>query len=167
MKKREAVELAKSSGFDLVIISDNPQQPVAKILDYGRFKYDRKKKRKEVKANQTVIENREIRLTPMIGDNDLLVKSKKAREFLMKGDRVKVSLKFRGREMSRKDLGYEKLEHFYKTLEDIAKIDKAPAFSSAKFLDVYLTRDKAKAGSATKEEKHAKDENQERANETR
>lgn len=156
MSKREALEKAASNGFDLVIISDNPKQPVAKILDYGKFKYERKKKRKEAKANQSVTNNREVRLTPMIGIHDLMVKSKKAREFLMDGDRVKVSLKFRGRELARKELGYDKLDEFFKTLEDIAKIDKPATLNGGRFLDLHLSRDKNKK---PKEDKDAKDEN--------
>lgn len=156
MDKRTALERAKDSGLDLVIISDNPQQPVAKILDYGKFKYERKKKRKEAKANQSVTNNREVRLTPMIGVHDLMVKSKKAREFLMDGDRVKVSLKFRGREMARKELGYEKLDEFFKTLEDIAKIDKPATLNGGRFLDLHISRDKNKQ---PKEANNAKDEN--------
>ena len=143
MPTRVAVDKAKSAGFDLVIISDNPAQPVAKILDYGKFKYERQKKRKEAKANQVVTENKEIRLTPMIGDHDIQTKARKAREFLEKGDRVKVSLKFRGREMARQDLGHATLDKFFKQVEDIAKIEK-PALLAGRFLDMYLAKDKSK-----------------------
>ena len=156
MDKRKALEVAKGQGFDLVVISDNPKQPVAKILDYGKFKYERKKKRKEAKANQSVTNNREVRLTPMIGVHDLMVKSKKAREFLLDGDRVKVSLKFRGREMARKELGYEKLGEFFKTVEDIAKIDKPATLNGGRFLDLHISGDKTKI---SKEAKNAKNEN--------
>lgn len=156
MNKTFAIEKAKSEGFDLVVISNNPKQPVAKILDYGKFKYERKKKQKVVKQKQTIINNREVRLTPMIGSHDLMVKSKKAREFLLAGDRVKVSLKFRGREMARKELGYAKLDEFFKTLEDIAKIDKPATLNGGRFLDLFISKDKNKT---PKEEKQdAKDE---------
>jgi len=153
--KKEALELAQEQNLDLVVISNNPKQPVVKILDYGKFKYDRKKKLKEAKANQAVTNNREVRLTPMIGDHDLKFKSKKAREFILNGDRVKVSLKFRGREMARKELGYAKLDDFYKTLEDIAMIQKEPTLNG-RFLDMYLQRDKSKN---PKEATNAKNEN--------
>ncbi len=153
--KKEALELAQEQNLDLVVISNNPKQPVVKILDYGKFKYDRKKKLKEAKANQAVTNNREVRLTPMIGDHDLNFKSKKAREFILNGDRVKVSLKFRGREMARKELGYAKLDDFYKTLEDIAMIQKEPTLNG-RFLDMYLQRDKSKN---PKEATNAKNEN--------
>jgi translation initiation factor IF-3 len=153
MSKKDAVEKAQNAGFDLVIISPNPKQPIAKILDYGKYKYSKKKKDKKAKEKQAVTNNREVRLTPMIGDHDLMVKSKKAREFLLNGDRVKVSLKFRGRELARKELGYAKLEEFFKTLEDIALIQKAPLLSGGRFLDMYLQLDKKKKGENNAETK--------------
>ncbi|NQZ28942.1 MAG: translation initiation factor IF-3 [Mycoplasmatales bacterium] len=143
MPTRAAIEKAKEQGFDLVIISPNPKQPVAKILDYGKFKYERKKKRKEAKANQVVTNNREVRLTPMIGDHDLKVKAKKAKEFILAGDRVKVSLKFRGREMARQELGHETLKRFFAEVEDVAMITKQPQLNS-RFLDMYIQRDNKK-----------------------
>jgi len=158
MSRKDALTKAQEASMDLVIISNNPKQPVAKILDYGKFKYERKKKQKEAKAKQSVTNNREVRLTPMIGDHDLQVKSKKAREFLEAGDRVKVSLKFRGREMARKELGYDKLDQFFKTLEDVAEIQKPPTFSGGRFLDMYLQRSK-NIKKSTKEADNAKDEN--------
>ena len=156
MTKANAIEKAESEGLDLVIISNNPKQPVAKILDYGKFKYERKKKRKDAKSKQSVTNNREIRMTPMIGEHDLMTKSRKAREFILKGDRVKVSLKFRGREMARKSLGFDKLDEFYKTLEDIAEIQKPPTLNGGRFLDMYIQRDKKKK---LKEAPNAEDEN--------
>ena len=159
MSRKDALAKAGELGMDLVIISNNPKQPVAKILDYGKFKYDRKKKQKEAKAKQAVTNNREVRLTPMIGDHDLNVKSKKAREFILNGDRVKVSLKFRGREMARKELGYDKLDQFFKTLEDIAEITKKPTFTGGRFLDMYLQKSKNAKKAKNKEADNAKNEN--------
>ncbi len=151
MDTRAAVEKAKSDGFDLVVISPNPKQPVAKILDYGKFKYERKKKRKEAKSKQSVTNNREVRLTPMIGDHDIKTKAKKAREFLLAGDRVKVSLKFRGREMARQELGHDTLKRFFQEVKDVAVITKEPMLNS-RFLDMYLQK---KAGN--KQPKEAND----------
>lgn len=140
---REAIEIAKEQGLDLVLISVEPK-PIARILNYGKFKYERKKKQKLIKEKQTIIENRQIRLTPLIGENDLMVKSKKAREFILEGNRVKVSLKFRGREMSRQDLGYNVLNKFYASLEDIADIAKEAKLVNERFLDLYLQPNKNK-----------------------
>ncbi|VEU76491.1 translation initiation factor IF-3 [Mycoplasmopsis columboralis] len=140
-------------------------------MDYGKFKYDRKKKQKEIKEKQTNVQNREVRLTPLIGENDLMVKSKKAREFLLKGDRIKVSLKLRGREIGRKDLGLATLEKFFKTLEDIAEITKEAKLVNDRFLDMNLQPNKQKIAKYLKElnsdkqkeakegENNAKDEN--------
>lgn len=147
---KEAIELAKEEKKDLVLIAAEPK-PVARILDYGKFKYDRKKKQKELKEKQTNVQNREVRLTPMIGDNDLMVKSKKAREFLLKGDRIKVSLKLRGREIGRKDLGLATLDKFFKTLEDIAEITKEAKLVNERFLDMNLQPNKQKIARYLKE----------------
>ncbi len=136
--------------MDLVLISVDPK-PIARILDYGKFKYDRKKKQKENKEKQTTIQNREIRLTPMIGENDLLTKSKKAREFLLKGDRIKVSVKLRGREIGRKDLGENVLNKFFTQVENIADKTTEPKLVNERFLDMNLQPNKIKIAKYLKE----------------
>ncbi|UUD35772.1 translation initiation factor IF-3 [Mycoplasmopsis caviae] len=147
---REAIEMAKEQRLDLVLISVQPK-PIARILDYGKFKYERKKKQKAAKEKQTVIQNRQIRLTPLIGEHDLNVKAKKAREFLLEGDRIKVSLKFRGRELARPELGHKTLEKFYKAVEDLADIAKDAALVNDRFLDMYLQPNKIKVNKYKKE----------------
>ncbi|MCU9937286.1 translation initiation factor IF-3 [Mycoplasmopsis felis] len=150
LTKSEALELAKNEKMDLVLISVDPK-PIARILDYGKFKYDRKKKQKENKEKQTTIQNREIRLTPMIGENDLLTKSKKAREFLLKGDRIKVSVKLRGREIGRKDLGENVLNKFFTQVENIADKTTEPKLVNERFLGVNLQPNKIKIAKYLKE----------------
>ncbi|WP_322901806.1 translation initiation factor IF-3 [Mycoplasmopsis felis] len=150
LTKSEALELAKNEKMDLVLISVDPK-PIARILDYGKFKYDRKKKQKENKEKQTTIQNREIRLTPMIGENDLLTKSKKAREFLLKGDRIKVSVKLRGREIGRKDLGENVLNKFFTQVENIADKTTEPKLVNERFLDMNLQPNKIKIAKYLKE----------------
>ncbi|MCU9939921.1 translation initiation factor IF-3 [Mycoplasmopsis felis] len=150
LTKSEALELAKNEKMDLVLISVDPK-PIARILDYGKFKYDRKKKQKENKEKQTTIQNREIRLTPMIGENDLLTKSKKAREFLLKGDRIKVSVKLKGREISRKDLGENVLNKFFTQVENIADKTTEPKLVNERFLDMNLQPNKIKIAKYLKE----------------
>ncbi len=130
--------------MDLVLIDIKNNKPIAKILDYGKFKYDKKKKQKAAKEKQSVTINREIRLTPLIGDHDLNTKAKKAREFILEGNRVKVSVKFRGRERARTELGEEILTKFYALVEDIAKISKEATLVNEKFLDIYVEKDKRK-----------------------
>lgn len=146
---KDAIEIARIEKMDLVLIQVKPK-PIARILDYGKFKYDRKKKHKEQKEKQTSIQNREVRLTPMIGDNDLLTKSKKAREFLLKGDRIKVSLKLRGREIGRKDLGISTLQKFFASLEDVAEMTKEPKLVNDRFLDMNLQPNKQKIAKINK-----------------
>nr|WP_318028593.1 translation initiation factor IF-3 [Mycoplasmopsis gallinacea] len=156
VRTAEAIEKAKNEKMDLVLIQANPK-PIARILDYGKFKYDRKKKEKEIKEKQTNIQNREVRLTPMISDNDLMTKSRKAREFLLKGDRIKVSLKLRGREIGRKDLGLATLDKFYKTLEDIAEITTEAKLVNERFLDMNLQPNKQKIQKYLKEKELEKE----------
>ncbi|WP_371808125.1 translation initiation factor IF-3 [Mycoplasma sp. Mirounga ES2805-ORL] len=147
---REAIEMAKEQRLDLVLIGVNPK-PIARILDYGKYKYERKKKEKAAKEKQTIIQNRQIRLTPLIGENDLKVKARKAREFLLDGDRIKISLKFRGREMARQELGHATLENFFKEVEDIAEITKEPLLVNNRFLDMYIQPNKIKVAKYKKE----------------
>ncbi|MFV8470436.1 translation initiation factor IF-3 [Mycoplasma sp. AA7A] len=146
----EAIEIAKSYKMDLVLISVEPK-PICRILDYGKFKYDRKKKNKELKEKQTTIQNREVRLTAMIGENDLKTKARKAREFLLKGDRIKVSLKLRGREIGRKDLGFATIEKFFALVEDIAEKTSEPKLVNDRFLDMNLQPNKQKIQKYLKE----------------
>ncbi|MCS4536998.1 translation initiation factor IF-3 [Mycoplasma sp. CSL7475-4] len=147
---KEAIQIAREYSMDLVLISVEPK-PIARILDYGKFKYDRKKKQKAAKEKQTIIQNRQIRLTVMIGDHDLQVKARKAREFLLDGDRLKVSLKYRGREMARPELGYDTINRFFALLEDIADIAKEAALVNNRFLDMYLQPNKTKVAKYKKE----------------
>ncbi|MGL4252248.1 MAG: translation initiation factor IF-3 [Metamycoplasmataceae bacterium] len=166
MTREDALDSAQEQKLDLVLISTTPK-PIARFMDYGRFKYDRKKKKKEEKQKQSRTENRQIRLTPLIGINDLKTKAKKAREFLLDGDIVKISLKFRGRESQRPELGYDTLNTFYKEVEDIAIITKEPFLTSGRFLDMFLQQDKKKVIQMNKENKnknkevdnHAENEN--------
>lgn len=166
MTRAQALESAQEQKLDLVLISTTPK-PIARFMDYGRFKYDRKKKKKEEKSKQSRVENKQIRLTPLIGINDLKTKAKKAREFLLDGDIVKISLKFRGRESQRPELGHAALDTFFKEVQDIAIITKEPVLNSGRFLDMFLQQDKKKIIQLNKENKktiketenNAKDEN--------
>ncbi|ENY68579.1 Translation initiation factor IF-3 [Metamycoplasma auris 15026] len=146
LTKEEALEQAKENKMDLVLISIENNKPIARIMDYGKFKYDKKKKQKIIKEKQSVTINREIRLTPLIGQHDLETKAKKAREFILEGNRVKISVKFRGRERSRTELGEEILNKFFALVEDVAKITKEATLVNDRFLDMYLEKDKKKVG---------------------
>ena len=142
MTKEEAISKASEEKMDLVLIALDENRPITRIMDYGKFKYDKKKKQKLNKEKQTVTINREIRLTPLIGEHDLKTKAKKAKEFILDGNRVKVSVKFRGRERTRTDLGDEILNKFFALVEDVAKITKAPTLQNDRFLDMFIEKDK-------------------------
>ncbi|PPE05758.1 translation initiation factor IF-3 [Williamsoniiplasma lucivorax] len=138
LSKRAAIELAESQGLDLVQVGLQPNGvAIAKILDYGKYKYELQKKTKLAKKNQVKTENKEIRLTVNIGEHDLDTKARKAREFLADGDRVKISLKFKGREITYMDLGQATLNRFFTKIEDVAKIEKEAKLNS-RFLDMYV-----------------------------
>lgn len=138
LNKFEALKLAEDEGLDLmqVGIQDN-NVAIAKILDYGKYKYEQKRKQRENKKNQIKVENKEIRLTVGIGDHDLETKARKAREFLEAGDRLKISLKFKGREITYQDFGLETINKFFTKIEDIAKIEKEAKLNT-RFLDMYV-----------------------------
>ncbi len=122
----EARALAEEAGVDLVLIAPNAKPPVCRIIDYGKFKYEQTRKEKEAKKKQKTIEIKEIRMSPNIDKNDLNTKIAAARKFLSKGDRVKVTLRFRGREMAHIQNGRVILDEFSKALEDIAVVEKPP-----------------------------------------
>ncbi len=138
ISKQEALKKADEYELDLVLITDKGEVSVAKIVDYGKFKYERKKKETEAKKNQKQQELKEIRLRPNIGIHDIETKARNAKKFLEKGHKVKVSLSFRGREMANKDVGFETIKKFIEGLEDIAVIDKRPKLNG-RFLDAILS----------------------------
>ena len=114
----DALALAEDAGLDLVEISPNANPPVCKIIDYGKFRYEQQKKLKEAKKNQTIIKMREIRMQPKIDKHDLEVKSKAIGEFLAEGDKCKVTIRFRGRELAHTELGKEVLDKILEMLSE-------------------------------------------------
>jgi len=126
MPTKEAMKLAEEAGVDLVKIAPTAKPPVCKIVDYGKFKYEQSRKDKEAKKKQKIVEIKEIRLSPNIDTNDLNTKVNAARKFIGKGDRVKVTLRFRGREMAHMNTSKHILDDFAEALSDIAVVDKAP-----------------------------------------
>lgn len=125
----DALALAEEAGLDLVEISPNADPPVCKIIDYGKFRYEQQKKLKEAKKNQTIIKMREIRMQPKIDKHDLEVKSKAIGEFLAEGDKCKVTIRFRGRELAHTELGKEVLDRILEMLtekEVLYNVDSQP-----------------------------------------
>ena len=119
----EALEKATDAGLDLIEIAPNVSPPVCKILDYGKYKYEISKKEKESRKKQHTIVVKEIRMRPKIDKNDMETKARHARKFIEQGDRVKVSMVFRGREMMHMEIGRGLMQDFQSSLEDVARID--------------------------------------------
>ena len=122
----EALQIADSMGLDLVLIAPDGKPPVAKIMDYGKFRYQQEKKKKEAKKNQKVIVIKEIKLSVKIAENDISYKVKHAREFIEEGNHVKFRVFLKGREMANPQSGIEVLTKIWPMLEDIAVMDKEP-----------------------------------------
>lgn len=126
MSARDAMKLARDAELDLVKIAPNAKPPVCKIIDYGKYRYELARKEKEAKKKQKTMEVKEVRLSPNIDVNDLNTKANQARKFITKGDKVKVTLRFRGRELAHINYSKQILDSFYEKLEDVAVVDKAP-----------------------------------------
>lgn len=127
MSSREAYGLAVERELDLLCVAPNANPPVCKIVNYGKYRFEQQKRAKENKKKQHIIEVKEVQLTPQIGIHDLETKSKAARKFLLDGNKVKVGVRFRGRQLTHVDVGEEVLNKFISSLEDIAIIEKKAA----------------------------------------
>lgn len=137
---RDALIAAEEAGLDLVEVSPNAEPPVCKILDYGKFKYEEQKKAAVARKKQKIIEVKEIKLRPNIDDNDYDVKMRSARRFLEEGDKVKVTMRFRGREMAHQDLGMIVLVKVREQLEDLAKVEQMPKLEGKQMIMVLAPK---------------------------
>ena len=138
MPTKEAQKLADDAGLDLVKIAPTAKPPVCKIIDYGKYRYELARKEKEAKKKQKTIEVKEIRLSPNIDVNDLNTKVNQARKFVEKGDKVKVAVRFRGRELAHTNAGKVILDDFAEKLSDVAVVDKAPKLEGRSMV-MFLT----------------------------
>ena len=138
MPAKDALKLAKDAELDLVKIAPTAKPPVCKIIDYGKYRYELARKEKEAKKKQKVIDVKEVRLSPNIDDNDLNTKTNAARKFLEKGNKVKVTLRFRGREMAHMFKSKYILDDFAEKLADIATVDK-PAKVEGRSIVLFLS----------------------------
>ncbi|MBQ6680578.1 MAG: translation initiation factor IF-3 [Lachnospiraceae bacterium] len=137
MSSREALKIAEEHELDLILIAPTAKPPVCRIMDYGRYRYEQVKKERDAKKKQKIVEVKEIRLSPNIDTNDLNTKSNNARKFLEKGNRVKVTLRFRGREMAHVNATKGVLDEFAGTLADISNVDK-PAKMEGRSMSIVL-----------------------------
>ena len=138
MSTKEAQKLADEAGLDLVKIAPTAKPPVCKIVDYGKYRYEQARREKEAKKKQKTVEVKEIRLSPNIDTNDLNTKMNAARKFLSKGDKVKVTLRFRGREMAHMANSKHILDDFADNLSDVAVLEKAPKVEG-RSMTMFLT----------------------------
>ena len=138
MSSKEAMKLAEDAGLDLVKIAPTANPPVCKIVDYGKYRYEQIRKEKEARKKQKTVEIKEIRLSPNIDTNDLNTKIGAARKFLSKGDKVKITLRFRGREMAHMNNSRHILDDIAESLSDIAVVDKAPKVEG-RTMTMFLT----------------------------
>ena len=138
MSAKDAMKIAREANLDLVKIAPQAKPPVCKVIDYGKYRYELARKEKEAKKKQKTMDVKEIRLSPNIDDNDLNTKVGQARKFLAKGDKVKVALRFRGREVAHMGMSKQILDRFFEKLEDIAVVEK-PAKMEGRSMIMFLT----------------------------
>ncbi|MER2146035.1 MAG: translation initiation factor IF-3 [Aerococcus urinaeequi] len=143
LSKDEALDKAEQAELDLVLVSPNAKPPVARIMDYGKYRYEQQRKEREQRQNQKQVNLKEVRLSPTIEKNDFETKLRQARKFLEKGDKVKASIRFRGRAITHKEIGREVLERFAEELKDIAEVEQRPKMEGrSMFLQMAPTADK-------------------------
>ena len=140
-----ALRMAEEAGLDLVKIAPQATPPVCKIMDYGKYKFEQGKREKEAKKNQRVVEIKEIRMSPSIDVNDFNVKLRNAQKFLGEGNRVKVTVRFRGREMAHTDIGRNLLVKFAEDCGEVATLDKEPKLDG-RHMSIFLSPKTAKEG---------------------
>ena len=141
MSAKEAQQIAIDADLDLVKIAPGAKPPVCKIVDYGKFRYEQSRKEKQARKNQKIVEIKEIRLSPNIEENDLKTKVNAARKFLSKGNKVKVAMRFRGREMAHVSYSRHIMDEFAEAVGDIAVVDKAPKMEG-RFMTMMLSEKK-------------------------
>ena len=155
MSVAQGVAVVEEAGLDLVEVSPNAKPPVCKVLDFGKYKYEQQKKASEARKKQKTVDVKEVKMRPTIEEHDYSVKLKNARRFIGAENKVKVTLRFRGREMAHKDLAAEVLHRFRDDLADIAKVDFAPKMEGRQMIMILSPDASAAADTAKKEDKKA------------
>ncbi len=135
---KQGLELAKRVGLDLVEISPNAEPPVCKVMDFGKYKYEIQKKAQEAKKKQKVVEVKEIKVRPNIADGDYEVKLRNARKFIAEGNKVRVSLQFKGREITHNELGFAVIQRFKTDISDVAKVELEPRLEGKQIFLVII-----------------------------
>lgn len=139
MSVEDGVALAEEAGLDLVEVSPNASPPVCKVLDYGKYKYEQQKKASEARKKQKTVDVKEVKIRPGTEEHDYQVKIRNARRFLDKGDKVKVTMRFRGREMAHQDIGLDMLKRMKDELSDISKVELHPKMEGRQMIMVLAS----------------------------
>lgn len=140
LSKSEAIKLAQQSSLDLVEVSPNAEPPVCKIIDYGKYKYEQQKKKAEAKKKQKTIEVKEIQLRPMIGAHDLEIKSKAIQRFIAEGNKVKILMRFRGREMAHQEIGFNIMTKIKEAFDLVAKTEVSPKLEGQQIIMILAPK---------------------------
>lgn len=141
--KAEALQIAEAANLDLVVVSPNAKPPVARIMDHGKHRFDQQKREREARKNQKVVNIKEVRLSPSIDENDFQTKMRNARKFLEKGDKVKASIRFRGRAITHKEIGQKVLDRLASELSDVSSVESKPRMDGrSMFLMLAPTQEK-------------------------
>lgn len=140
MNRDAALKAAADENLDLLCVAPNANPPVCKILDYGKHRFEMQKKQREAKKNQHVVGIKEVQLTPQIGDHDLQVKVKWARGFLEDGNKVKVALRYRGRQLAHQENGVDTMEKFIAMVEDLATVEKRPLLEGKLLIAILASK---------------------------
>ena len=161
MDTRDAIQRARSVGLDLVEIASNAQPPVCRIIDYGKFLYEQKKKQHEAKKKQVTVTVKEIKFRPATDDHDYAYRKERAREWIADGDKVRATIAFRGREMSHRELGSKILAKLRDDLTDIADVEVAPKMEGYQMFAIFIPKKSLKAAAGKPEKKPDKPEKNE------
>ncbi len=143
MSVSEGVKLAEDAGLDLVEVSPNAKPPVCKILDYGKYKYEQQKKASEARKKQKTVDVKEVKIRPGIEEHDYQVKLRNTRRFLENGDKVKVTMRFRGREMAHQNIGMDVLKRMIEEVDDVGKVDLHPKLEGRQMIMVLSANSSA------------------------
>ena len=144
MSSREALRLAQEAGLDLVKISPGAVPPVCKIMDWGKYKFEQAKKEKENRRNQKIVEIKEVQLSATIEENDIQTKAKAAVKFLQGGDKVKVSIRFRGRQITHQEIGLAVMQDFVTRVKDVAVVERKPLVEGRHMIMILAPKDPSK-----------------------
>ena len=145
---RRALEMAEEAGLDLVKIVPNAKPPVCKFMDYDKYRYEQAKKEREIRKNQKVVSIKEVQLSATIEENDVLTKAKAAKKFLKNGDKVKVSIRFRGRQITHQEIGLAVMQDFAERVKDMAVVERKPLLEGRHMIMILAPRDLTKEAKA-------------------